>query len=290
MKPLIKWAGGKQNLLKFLRPLLPKKWNVWHEPFLGGGGMLLGIEPEKAIAYDCNSQLVNFHMQIRERPVEVHSMAMSLGGWSFCTRELYYQRRGEFNELLKGGVLNAESAAYFIWINKHCFNGLYRINPNTGAYNVSWNKEEHITKERKHNTVAIASKEDFISVSRLLENADIRCEDFRGFIDNVGPGDFVFLDPPYLPDPAGGSFVDYNKDGFAMQDHEDVVRLALEARDRGAYVMATNNDSPLTREMWSGFHFHEYSTRMCIKPGRKRSEVAMTSWEPEPLDTIDRFC
>ena len=131
---------------------------------------------------------------------------------------------------------------------------------------------------------------DFISVSRLLENADIHCGDFRAFIENVGPGDFVFLDPPYLPDPAGGSFVDYNKDGFAMQDHEDVVRLALEARDRGAYVMATNNDSPLTREMWSGFHFHEYSTRMCIKPGRKRTEVAMTSWEPEPLDTIDRFC
>ena len=290
LKPLIKWAGGKQNLLKFLLPLLPNKWNVWHEPFLGGGGMLLGVCPEKARANDCNEQLVNFHTQVRDHPVELRNKTLELDGWSHCTRELYMQRRNEFNELLKANVLTIESAAYFLWLNKHCFNGLYRVNPR-GEYNVSWNKEEYITEERKNNTVAIASEEAFVEVSKVLAGVQLFCGDFRSFLNGVEKGDLVFLDPPYLPDPQGGDFVSYNKDGFSMDDHEAVVAIAKELASRGVYVMATNNDSPLTREMWSGFHFSEYSTRLCIRPGRKRVEVAMTSWEPKvPLDTIDQFC
>ena len=252
--------------------------------------MLLGVCPKTARANDCNAQLVNFHRQVRDHPVEVRSLTMDLGGWKSCTKDLYLQRKNEFNEILKSESLTIEAAAYFIWLNKHCFNGLYRINPR-GEFNVSWNKKEHITLERKNNIVAIASEEDFLAVSKMLSGVELSCRDFRDFLNGVKEGDFVFLDPPYLPDPKGGDFVGYNQSGFSMEDHEAVVSTARNLVARGVYVMATNNDGPLTREMWSGFNFVEYSTRMCIKPGRKRTEVAMTSWEPQkPLDSIDRFC
>lgn len=248
--------------------------------------MYFGVLPKVAIVNDVNPQLINFHKTVRDNPIGLRKRAASLEGWESCSRELFMQRRAEYNMLLKGDVLSTESAAYFLWLNKHCFNGLYRINPR-GEYNVSWNKEEN--GPRNVNSV-LPSEERFEEASKALMNADILCGDFRALEDRIEEGDLVFLDPPYLPDPKGGDFTSYTKDGFSMEDHQAVVDLARKASTKGAYVIATNNDSPLTKEMWKGFCFHEYSTSQCIKAGRKRTEVAMTSWEPEPLDTIDRFC
>ncbi len=256
------------------------------EPFFGGGGMYFGVLPKVAIVNDINSQLINFHKIVRDNPRELRENVERLKGWDICSRELFMQRRTEYNALLNGDVLSTESAAYFYWLNRHCFNGLYRVNPR-GEFNVSWNKEEDISKSI--NSI-LPSIERFEEMSKALKNADILCGDFRALEKRIGEGDIVFLDPPYLPDPKGGDFTSYTKDGFSMEDHQAVVELAMKAVAKGAYVIATNNDSPLTREMWKGFHFHEYSTSQCICPGRKRVEVAMTSWKPDQLDTIDRFC
>ena len=245
--------------------------------------MLLGICPDKARANDINPQLINFHRQARDFPVELRKTILNLYGWDSCSKELFLARREEYNEMLENEECSINSAAYFFWLNRHCFNGLYRLNA-YGRYNVSWNQEEIMKK-------SIPSLEEFKAVADVLKKTELSSMDFREFLVDVKEGDMVFLDPPYLPDPNGGDFTSYTKDGFSMQDHQDVVDAARKCLEMGAYVIATNNDSSLTRKMWSGFHFHSYSTSRCICPGRLRVEVAMTGHKADrPIDSIDRFC
>lgn len=286
-RPLIKWVGGKQNLLKFLLPLLPKRWNRWIEPFLGGGGMFFGVCPETALLNDINPQLVNFHRQVQADPMKVRAEAERLEGWTSCTEDLFLARRKEYNVLLKDGVLDCTSAAYFIWLSKHSFNGLYRLN-GKGEYNAPWNREESGSRT---NASALPSAERFAEASEALFKAEISCGSFRDCAGLAKEGDLLFLDPPYLPDPKGGDFTSYTKGGFPMEDHLAVAELARKARRGGAYVIATNNDSTLARQTYEGFSFHPYSTSQCIRPGRKRSEIAILGYEPErQIDTIAGFC
>ena len=286
-RPLIKWVGGKQNLLKFLLPLLPKRWNRWIEPFLGGGGMFFGVCPDRAVLNDANPQLVNFHRQVQADPFRVRQEALRLNGWTSCTEDMFLARRKEYNSLLKDGVLDCISAAYFLWLSKHSFNGLYRLN-GKGEYNAPWNREESGSRSASS---ALPSAERFAEVSDALSKAEIFCGSFKALSGIAGEGDLVFLDPPYLPDPKGGNFTSYTKDGFSMEDHLAVAEFAREARNRGACVLATNNDSSLARQIYEGFSFRSYSTSQCIRPGRKRSEIAILGYEPEKsIDAIAGFC
>ena len=280
-RPLLKWVGGKQSMLKHLKPLLPERWNVWHEPFVGAGGMLFGCAPEKARVNDSNWMLVNFHRQVKERPEELREEAFRLGGWEGCTEEMFIERRRQFNRMISEREESSSSAAMMYWVVRHSFNGLYRVN-SKGLFNAPWN--------RNMARGMLKPLEDFLACSAVLKNAVISCGDFEAFLEPVEEGDFVFLDPPYIPDLMGGSFVSYAKEGFQREDHERTARLARELADKGAFVMATNNDTPWTRELYEGFSFFEYGTAAGIKSGRERKELAMTSYVPKGLDTLDKFC
>lgn len=282
MKPLLKWVGGKQSMLKYLKPLLPERWNVWHEPFVGAGGMLFGCCPLKARVNDSGWMLVNFHRQVKERPEALREEAFRLGGWDgSCTEALFLERRSQFNSMLSGREETLASAAMMYWMVRHSFNGLYRVNAK-GMFNAPWNKNMA--------RGMLKPLDDFLACSSILQNAEISCGDFEAFLEPVKEGDFVFLDPPYIPDGMGGSFVSYAKEGFAKEDHVRTANLARNLADRGAFVMATNNDTAWTRELYKGFHFCGYGTTAGIKSGRARREVAMTSYVPKGLDTLDRFC
>ena len=280
-RPLIKWVGGKQGMLKHLLPLLPEKWNVWHEPFVGAGGMLYGCSPRKARISDINWMLVNLHVQTRNNPSGLWKNALALGGWDACDLDRFLECRAEFNRMLREREQTLESAAMMIWIVRHAFNGLYRVN-SRGEFNAPWN--------RNMARPLLRSESDFIGCSAVLKNAEILNQDFEEFLEPVQAGDFVFIDPPYVPDAVSGDFVSYDKEGFGREDHVRIAEAARRLAERGAYVLATNNDSPWTRELYRGFHFREYGTNSGIRAGRRRSEVAMTSYVPKLLDSIGRFC
>lgn len=280
-RPLLKWVGGKQSMLKHLKPLLPERWNVWHEPFVGAGGMLFGCAPERARVNDSNWMLVNFHRQVRDYPEDLYSEIVALGGWDACPKDAFLENRSIFNRMLSEREESLLSAAMMFWIVRHSFNGLYRVN-SKGTFNSAWNG----------NTAngMLKPLHDFLACSFVLKAADISCGDFEAFLEPVQAGDFVFLDPPYIPDSMGGSFVSYAKEGFLKEDHERTARLARELASRDAFVMATNNDTPWTRELYEGFRFFEYGTVSGIKAGRMRKELAMTNYVPRRLDTLERFC
>lgn len=279
--PLIKWVGGKGGMLKHLKPLLPEKWNVWHEPFVGAGGMLYGCSPAKARISDINWMLVNLHVQTRDSPSGLWRKALELGGWDGCDLETFLERRAEFNRMLREGEKTLKSAAMMLWVSRHAFNGLYRVN-GRGEFNAPWN--------RNMARALLRSERDFLECSSVLQNAEILNVDFEEMLEPVRAGDFVFLDPPYVPDAVSGDFVSYDKGGFSREDHIRTAETARRLAERGAFVLATNNDSPWTRELYDGFHFHEYGTNSGIRAGRKRREVAMTSYRTKALDGIGRFC
>lgn len=280
-RPLIKWVGGKQWMLGALKPLLPKRWNVWHEPFVGAGGMLFGCSPAKARINDINWMLVNLHRQTKDRPSDLWRRAGEAGPWDSCDLEAFLLRRETFNRMLREREETLDSAAMMIWISRHCFNGLYRVN-GRGEFNSPWN--------RNASKPVLRTEAEFLECSAALKNAEIFSADFEKFLEPVQAGDFVFFDPPYVPDAVSGDFTSYSKEGFGREDHVRTAEAARMLAERGAYVMATNNDSPWTRELYNGFRFFEFGTNTGIRAGRKRREAAILSYEPEGLDGIGRFC
>ena len=132
--PFVKWAGGKSQILNEIIARLPDTYDDYYEPFIGGGAVLFAIQPHNAKINDINTQLINTFNQLKYSPDKVISAVKDLDG-TVCDKEYYYRNRDRYNEKIKNGILDEETAGLFIWLNKHCFNGLYRVN-NKGLFNV----------------------------------------------------------------------------------------------------------------------------------------------------------
>ena len=190
MKPVVKWAGGKAQLLDHIKALLPRRYNVYYEPFLGGGAVLFGISPCSSIVNDINPELVNMYLQIKLFPFELISSLKEIDirhEESGNAKDYYYNIRDKFNKNL--GSNTTEQAAMLIYINKHCFNGLYRVN-SKGLFNVPFNNK--IKGES-------FSEDNIYSVSKVLQDVTIMLGDFESAIASAKEGDFVFFDSPYAP-------------------------------------------------------------------------------------------
>lgn len=137
LSPILHWAGGKTQILDEIIKNMPTKYNNYYEPFIGGGAVLLGISPVRAHISDINEQLVNLYIQVKESVENVIKKINILDSVP-CTKEFYYYVRYQYNNKITNHILDAESAALMIWVNKHCFNGLYRVNKN-GKFNVPYN-------------------------------------------------------------------------------------------------------------------------------------------------------
>lgn len=275
MKPIIKWVGGKSQLLDKIHELLPAgfdpKVNTYYEPFLGGAAVLLSLNPAKAVVSDINPELVNMYQQVKCKPEIVIS---DLKKFDIChegydnPKVFYYDVRNDFNKYL--GDNTPTQAARFIYLNKHCFNGLYRVN-SKGGFNVPFNGK--ITGESCH-------FDHLRAVSAQIQGVDFRCCDFEETVMNATTGDFVFIDSPYAPLTAT-SFVDYTKEGFAYEDH---VRLANTFKDltaRGVYCMLTNHDTDLIRDLYKDYQITEVDVRRSINrdgTNRKGKEIIITNY------------
>lgn len=272
MRAVLKWAGGKTQLLDAISARMPTVYNDYYEPFIGGGSVLLFLRPEKAYINDTNEQLINLYIQIRDNAESVIEVVTELDS-SSCDKEMYYRIRERYNTKITSNELDFECAALMIWINKHCFNGLYRVN-GKGTFNVPYN-----------NRIAGNSIDDvnLMRISEYLRGAEVQisCSDFEDACKNVKENDFVYFDSPYVPQSETADFTDYTKDGFSLRDHERLADLFRRLDRIGAKVMLSNNDVQLVHELYSGYEIQHLDVRRMINSNasrRKGREVLITNY------------
>ena len=255
LSPFVKWAGGKRQLLSQIRERMPKEYNNYYEPFIGGGAVLFELLPKQAIINDINIALINAYRQICDNPElfinEVQHLDSEM--WE-DGKQYYYSLRERYNDKLMQEELDVELAALFVFINKHCFNGLYRVN-GKGLFNVPYNNS------RKESI-----DEDVIrEISLYLKNVEILEGDFQAACAKAKKGDFVFIDSPYAPlNPT--SFESYTKEGFDIESHKRLADLYDDLTERGCYCMLTNHNTELINELYGnkGYRLDVVSVKRLI--------------------------
>ena len=272
MKPIIKWPGGKTQLLDKIKEKLPESFNTYYEPFLGGAAVLFDLNPTNAVVNDINPELINMYRQVQtfeDRLVwELDHLDTHHEFYADDPKAFYYLVREEFNRNLDTNT--PEQAARFIYLNKHCFNGLYRVNKK-GQFNVPFNGRllGHSYKIT-----------DLREASARLKDVDIRCGDYLEVLEEAKSGDLAFLDSPYAPlNPT--SFTDYTKEGFDYEDHVALAAMFKRLSDRGVYCILTNHDTSLIRELYKDYKIEAVDVRRSINrkgDGRTGKEVIITNY------------
>lgn len=237
--PFVKWAGGKRQLLSQIKERMPEKYNNYFEPFVGGGAVTFELLPEKALINDINKALINAYKQICDEPdmflKDVNKLDEEM--WE-DGKKYYYSLREHYNDKLMKSEYDVELAALFVFINKHCFNGLYRVN-GKGLFNVPYNNSRRVSVD----------EDSIIEISKYLKKITIIDGDFEEACKGAKKGDFVFIDSPYAPlNPT--SFESYTKEGFDIESHKRLARLYDELTARGCYCMLTNHNTELINNLY----------------------------------------
>ena len=264
LKPMVKWAGGKTQLLKELLPRIPAYTGKYIEPFFGGGALFFALCPDNAIISDSNPELINAYQQVAENVDEVIRYLQTYEN----SEDFFYQMRGrEWTELSK-----PEAAARFIYLNKTCFNGLYRVNK-YGQFNVPYGKY------KKPN---ICDEPTLRAASEALKKTTILCGDYADVLRRYAQtGDFIYLDPPYIPVSEYADFKRYTKEQFYQKDHIALSGLVRELVARGCYVLLTNSNHPLVHELYSAYPINVIQTKRPISSNgksRKGEDVIVTAF------------
>ena len=272
VSPFVKWAGGKRQLLAQIRERMPREYNRYYEPFIGGGAVVFDLLPENALINDINEALINVYVQIREN---VDSFLDSINRIDSAIGEdgkaYYYSMRNLYNMKLEKKDYAIELAALFVFLNKHCFNGLYRVN-SKGLFNVPYNNSKRVSYD----------EESIRMTSDYLKRVTITTGDFEDACRNAGRGDFVFLDSPYAPlNPT--SFESYTKEGFTLESHERLARLYDELTERGCYCMLTNHNTELIEQLYGnkGYTISVVNVKRMINSdanNRKGQEVIICNY------------
>lgn len=237
--PFVKWAGGKRQLLTQIKERMPEKYNNYFEPFVGGGALTFALLPENALINDINKALINAYRQICNAPEVFLKAVKKLDNemWE-DGKEYYYFLREHYNDKLMKTEFDVELAALFVFINKHCFNGLYRVN-GKGLFNVPYNNSRRVSVDENL----------IMEISEYLQSVKIMDGDFEVACKEAKGGDFVFIDSPYAPlNPT--SFESYTKEGFDIESHKRLAKLFDELTARGCYCMLTNHNTDLINELY----------------------------------------
>lgn len=273
MKPILKWVGGKTQLLSEIKALLPDNFENrrYFEPFVGGGAVIFDLRPQNAVINDFNDELTNMYKAIKEKPL---NLLACLGGGVYVNDEFhYYMIRNEDREKnfkRKGSHIRA---ARFIYLNHTCYNGLWRVNK----------KGQNNTPFGRYKNPKIYDKDAILEMSDYLQNVEIMTGDFQRVLDMAQAGDFVYLDPPYAPLTETASFTSYIPGGC---DDEFQVRLrdaCNELTERGVLWMLSNSSAPLVYELYQGYHIHEVQAKRAIAAKTESrhpvTELIITNYE-----------
>jgi len=261
-KPILKWAGGKTQMLGDLIPKVPASYGRYIEPFFGGGAMFFALQPENAVIADSNPELINMYRQVADNVDEVIKHLRTYEN----TSEMFYAVRS----LEWTTSPEAEAAARTIFLNKTCFNGLYRVNKR-GQFNVPFGK---------YKNPRICDEDGLRAASEVLKKAEIICGDYFLVLEHYAqPGDFVFLDPPYLPISEYSDFKRYTKEQFYEEDHVELAKMIMTLHERGCHILLTNSNHPLVHELYAPFTIDVIQTKRhisCNGSTRKGEDVIVT--------------
>lgn len=295
-KPILKWVGGKSQILENILEQFPEEINNYHEIFLGGGSVLLGVLSSigkdikikgKIFAYDLNKDLINVYLCIQKNPEqlyksldgllevydsltgkEVNRNPQTIDEAKTSQESYYYWNRKTFNTMDK--IKNPiESAALFIFLNKTCFRGLYREGPN--GFNVPFGH---------YKTTPKIKKSEIQAISELIQPVQfINCS-FEESLLKATRDDFVYLDPPYAPE-GDKSFVGYTADGFNLDMHKKLFFMIDELHKRQVLFMMSNSNVPMVRENFDKYNVETIKARRAINsknPGASTKEVIITNY------------
>lgn len=244
----LKWAGGKRWFVKTECDRLPTDFGTYYEPFLGGGSVFFYLQPERAVLSDINQELINTYISVRD---DINSVYRNLRiHQNNHSKEYYYKIRERKTRA------SATAAARMIYLNKACFNGIYRVNKK-GEFNVPFG-----TENRDVNFV----REKLIRTSRILRTSEILCQDFQVTIDMAGQNDFIFCDPPYAVENGDGRFVAYTADLFSWNDQVRLAATLARAKDRGTKIIMTNVGHPSLIDLYNQYNgfLIEQTERKCM--------------------------
>ena len=254
IKPFLKWAGGKQWLSRHLAHLVPAGSGTYYEPFLGGGSLYFTARPTKAVLSDSNPRLVETYEALRDDPQGVIAV---LEGWSNDTQTYYEVRSGAYADRVQRG-------AQFIFLNRTCWNGLYRVN-RQGQFNVPFGNHGRAVFDSQH----------LLDVSGALRGAVLRQGDFEQTLVTAACGDFVYLDPPYASLHARNGFRQYNQRLFGWHDQVRLASVAVELARSGCSVVVSNAHDEEILELYQGF-LHRVVSRHSVLAANPRSRRTTT--------------
>lgn len=252
MKPLIRWVGGKTKLLQELRTHFPQEIKRYFEPFVGGGAVLLDIDPNvPALAADINSELINFYNVLKTTPSDLLREFRTFSN----DETTYYSIRAWDRASDDSFALRSPltRAARFLFLNKASFQGLWRVN-RLGQHNVPF----------AHRKKLVCEDSDIAIVSNRLQNVDFMCEDFEKIIDMSSSGDFVYVDPPYIPTGTSEAFVGYTDGLFHYDDQVRLRDCLVRAGERGVKILASNSDTPISRELYKNFTIDTFMLKRLV--------------------------
>lgn len=235
-KPVLRWAGGKRRLLSHIINILPKNFNNYYEPFLGGGALFFRLNPSRAILSDMNNELINFYSVLRDNSDELIKIASK---FRVNEADYYKIRSSESNDL-------TYNAARFLYLNKTCFNGLYRVN-SKNEYNVPYGKQDN---------VQVVNRSVLLDAKHALKSSQLLSGDFD-LISSAEKEDLVYLDPPYTVMHNKNGFIEYNQKIFSWNDQIRLRNLVLSLTEKGVYVIVSNAHHESIKELYKGFNILE---------------------------------
>lgn len=259
-RPFIKWVGGKTQLLPELTRRIPSQIDRYYEPFLGGGALFFHLQPEKAVLTDINPDLISLYQVIRD---SVEDLIEDMGQ-HVHNKDYYYYVRGVDRTPDYATWTEVQRASRLIYLNKTCYNGLYRVN-SKGQFNVPFGRYRNPT---------ILNADNLRACHRALQGTAIATRDFRAVGEKAQLGDFVYFDPPYAPLSATANFTGYTKDGFDRDMQYALRDLCRDLDRKGVRFMVSNSSAPLVFDLYAEFNVElVYATRLINSKAGKRGKI-----------------
>ena len=273
-KPFVKWAGGKRQIIDKLKQYVPDEYNTYYEPFIGGGALLFELAPKNAVINDSNEELMNVYKCLCDEK-KFKKMCSLLNHYETeHSEDFYYEiRNKDKNKNTYNRLSDYTKAARTIYLNKACFNGLYRVNKKN-EFNVPFGKKTKVNTYEGSNLITVSNY-------LTMNNIKILSVDFEEAVKDVKEKDFVYFDPPY--DSETSTFNSYTEEGFSKDEQIRLAKVFKELDRKGAFVMLSNHNTSLINDLYKEYNIHLIEAKRNINSnGKKRGkveEVIITNYE-----------
>lgn len=264
VKPILKWVGGKRQLLSEISPLIPGEFDKYFEPFVGAGAVIFDLLPNKAVINDLNNELINVYKVIKDNPDELIDLLKEHTNNN--NKEYFYKVRELDRQTNYDTLSDIYKASRTIYLNKTAYNGLYRVNK-SGQFNTPWGR---------YKNPKILDADNILSMSKYFNSKDIKilnC-DYKNALNSVNKGDFVYLDPPYLPISSSSAFTSYTADGFGIQQQEELKKTCDMLDKLGVKFLLSNSYHSFLLDLYKDYNIKIVEARRSVNSkGHKRGKI-----------------